>query len=179
MQVQNPITLSNLSDSLCMFWQLFASVCSHPRSYHEFICFIHLVTCATRGVPVPESTPPQLLDSLMNLEPLEVLVAEREESRSRSGSRRSLSPMVTGGAQSRGRSPEPRTFTAERWAPSRREKRKYACLGIAGEEGFFAPKGCVLLELAPSLPSLPCSFKTWARNLPSDIFQEFCSLVAC
>ena len=128
MQVQNPITLSNLSDSLCMFWQLFASVCSHPRSYHEFICFIHLVTCATRGVPVPESTPPQLLDSLMNLEPLEVLVAEREESRSRSGSRRSLSPMVTGGAQSRGRSPEPRTFTAERWAPSRREKRKYACL---------------------------------------------------
>lgn len=57
-----------------------------PRTYHEFICFIHLVTCTTRGVPVPDSLPPQLLDSLMNLEPLEVLVAEREESRSRSQS---------------------------------------------------------------------------------------------
>jgi len=29
----------------------------------------------------------------------------------------------------RGRSPERRSFTLERWAPSRREKRKYAWLG--------------------------------------------------
>lgn len=40
-----------------------------------------------------EGLPPQLLESLMNLEPLEVLVAEREESRSRSRSR-SPSPAI-------------------------------------------------------------------------------------
>ena len=56
------------------------------RTYHEFFCFIHLITCATRGAVVPQSLPPQLLDCLMNLEPLEILAAEREESRSRSQS---------------------------------------------------------------------------------------------
>ena len=53
-----------------------------PRTYHEFFCFIHLITSVTRGARMPslqEGLPPQLLESLMNLEPLEVLVAEREE----------------------------------------------------------------------------------------------------
>eukprot|EP00438_Fugacium_kawagutii_P002610 Skav201661 [mRNA] locus=scaffold641:194667:197551:+ [translate_table: standard] len=52
------------------------------RTYHEFICFIHLITSVTRGARMPspqEGLPPQLLQSLMNLEPLELLVAERED----------------------------------------------------------------------------------------------------
>jgi len=101
-------------------------------TYHEFFCFIHLITSVTRGARMPslqEGLPPQLLESLMNLEPLEILVAEREESRSRS---RSVSPMPgflsgpTPGGTPRGH--EQRTFTEARWAPSRREKRKYASL---------------------------------------------------
>ena len=61
---------------------------SHLRTYHEFICFIHLITSVTRGAQMPslqEGLPPQLLESLMNLEPLEILVAEREELRSLGG----------------------------------------------------------------------------------------------
>eukprot|EP00931_Biecheleriopsis_adriatica_P026432 TRINITY_DN16089_c0_g1_i1.p1 TRINITY_DN16089_c0_g1~~TRINITY_DN16089_c0_g1_i1.p1 ORF type:complete len:673 (-),score=158.34 TRINITY_DN16089_c0_g1_i1:10-2028(-) len=57
--------------------------------FKEFLCLVHLVTCVRRGAQLPgpqEALPPQLVNSLAKLEPLEVLAAEREASRSRSAS---------------------------------------------------------------------------------------------
>ncbi|CAE7537607.1 Epidermal growth factor receptor substrate 15 [Symbiodinium microadriaticum] len=121
--------------SLGRAWELADQDCDGKLDFSEFVCLVHLVTCALRGQRIPgpgEGLPHQLALSLASLEPLEVLAAEREASRSRSRSA-SPHPSVTGTqlehrGERRARSSSPRTFTADRWAPSRREKRKYASL---------------------------------------------------
>ena len=125
-------------------WELSDQDCDGKLDFSEFVCLVHLVTCALRGQRIPgpgEGLPHQLAHSLASLEPLEVLASEREASRSRSASPHpsvgatqldqnlglSLRP-ASSGTDRRARSSSPRTFTADRWAPSRREKRKYASL---------------------------------------------------
>lgn len=63
-------------------------------NFREFVCLVHLVTCVVRGAPMPllhEGLPYELTAALDALESPEVLVAEREASRSRS-----TSPMPSG-----------------------------------------------------------------------------------
>ena len=115
-------------------WELADQDYDGKLDFSEFVCLIHLVTCALRGQRIPgpgEAIPPQLAQSIVSLEPLEVLAAEREASRSRSASPHpsvTATPVDQGSGARRARSSSPRTFTADRWAPSRREKRKYASL---------------------------------------------------
>ena len=78
--------------SLGRAWELADQDCDGKLDFSEFVCLVHLVTCALRGQRIPgpgERLPHQLAQSLASLEPLEVLAAEREASRSRS---RSASP---------------------------------------------------------------------------------------
>lgn len=58
-------------------------------NFLEFVCLVHLVTCALRGARLPsinEPLPDELVNALGRMEPLEVLAAERDASRSRSPS---------------------------------------------------------------------------------------------
>jgi len=67
-------------------------------SFPEFVAFVHLITCSTRGLRLPDHTegpPPQLGSALAVLEPAEHLHGQRSRSVSRSGSEapsRSVSP---------------------------------------------------------------------------------------
>mmetsp|Transcript_71084 Transcript_71084/g.179430 ORF Transcript_71084/g.179430 Transcript_71084/m.179430 type:complete len:904 (-) Transcript_71084:204-2915(-) len=58
-------------------------------TFQEFVCLVHLITCSLRGAQLPgmhEPLPSALTDALKRLESPDVLVAEREASRSRSQS---------------------------------------------------------------------------------------------
>ena len=122
--------------SLGRAWELADQDCDGKLDFSEFVCLVHLVTCALRGQRIPgpgEGLPHQLALSLASLEPLEVLAAEREASRSRSRSA-SPHPSVTGTqlehrGERRARSSSPRTFTADRWAGPLKQKVKAERLG--------------------------------------------------
>uniref|UniRef100_A0A7S4WDN0 Calmodulin n=1 Tax=Alexandrium monilatum TaxID=311494 RepID=A0A7S4WDN0_9DINO len=80
-------------DQLMVAWEHSDRDRDGRLDFREFVCLVHIVTCVLRGAQQPgpaEELPPELINSLMTLEPLEVLAAEREASRSRS---RSASPM--------------------------------------------------------------------------------------
>ncbi|CAE7876304.1 eps15 [Symbiodinium sp. KB8] len=67
--------------SLGRAWELADQDCDGKLDFSEFVCLVHLVTCALRGQRIPgpgEGLPHQLALSLASLEPLEVLAAERE-----------------------------------------------------------------------------------------------------
>ncbi|CAK9084478.1 unnamed protein product [Durusdinium trenchii] len=112
--------------------------------FAEFVCMVHLITCVLRGCgPLGPQLAPQLQQALATLEPLEQLAQEREQSRSRSASpapAELVQSDMWGDGNSRGRSPSPRrVWTPERWAPSRRERRKYAGLFLRSDtdqDGF-------------------------------------------
>lgn len=58
-------------------------------NFPEFVCLVHLVTCAVRGAQLPglgEELPSVFLNALASMDRCEVLAAERDTSRSRSAS---------------------------------------------------------------------------------------------
>lgn len=104
--------------SLGRAWELADQDCDGKLDFSEFVCLVHLVTCALRGQRIPgpgEGLPHQLALSLASLEPLEVLAAEREASRSRSRSA-SPHPSVTPGEPAVAELPDP--FAAGESFPS-------------------------------------------------------------
>lgn len=104
--------------SLGRAWELADQDCDGKLDFSEFVCLVHLVTCALRGQRIPgpgERLPHQLALSLASLEPLEVLAAEREASRSRSRSA-SPHPSVTPGEPAVAELPDP--FAAGESFPS-------------------------------------------------------------
>lgn len=57
--------------------------------FREFVILVHMVACVIKGLPLPdprEGLPPELANALLSLEPPDVLIAQREASRSRSAS---------------------------------------------------------------------------------------------
>ena len=104
--------------SLGRAWELADQDCDGKLDFAEFVCLVHLVTCALRGQRIPgpgEGLPHQLAQSLASLEPLEMLAAEREASRSRSASPHpSVTATPTEKTGRRARSSSPRSFTADR-----------------------------------------------------------------
>eukprot|EP00930_Biecheleria_cincta_P057418 TRINITY_DN43357_c0_g1_i1.p1 TRINITY_DN43357_c0_g1~~TRINITY_DN43357_c0_g1_i1.p1 ORF type:complete len:747 (+),score=142.11 TRINITY_DN43357_c0_g1_i1:52-2292(+) len=73
---------------LAMAWELSDQDRDGKLNFKEFVCLVHLVTCIRRGAMLQPGAalPVPLSHALQNLEPLEVLAAERERSRSRSAS---------------------------------------------------------------------------------------------
>eukprot|EP00927_Polykrikos_kofoidii_P017222 TRINITY_DN1781_c0_g1_i2.p1 TRINITY_DN1781_c0_g1~~TRINITY_DN1781_c0_g1_i2.p1 ORF type:complete len:972 (+),score=146.35 TRINITY_DN1781_c0_g1_i2:205-2916(+) len=57
--------------------------------FREFVVLVHMVACVMKGLPLPdprEGLPPELANTLSSLEPADVLIVQREMSRSRSPS---------------------------------------------------------------------------------------------
>lgn len=73
---------------LAMAWELSDQDRDGKLNFKEFLCLVHIVTCIRRGAVMQPGAalPVPLSQTLQNLEPLEVLAAERERSRSRSAS---------------------------------------------------------------------------------------------
>mmetsp|Transcript_23954 Transcript_23954/g.68578 ORF Transcript_23954/g.68578 Transcript_23954/m.68578 type:complete len:796 (-) Transcript_23954:56-2443(-) len=143
-QAQGLLERSRLSrEQLMLAWEHADRGHDGRLDFPEFVCLVHIVTCVLRGAQLPgpaEELPIELTSALAALEPLDVLVAEREASRSRSAS-----PLA-----SRRDSPEfpprsPRDRGRTGWGQEPAGQGSFAALAFedgrsTGAQGFPAPE---------------------------------------
>eukprot|EP00929_Paragymnodinium_shiwhaense_P090670 TRINITY_DN50824_c0_g1_i1.p1 TRINITY_DN50824_c0_g1~~TRINITY_DN50824_c0_g1_i1.p1 ORF type:complete len:845 (+),score=163.50 TRINITY_DN50824_c0_g1_i1:64-2598(+) len=90
MEARELLQRSNLDfETLKVAWDLSDRDHDGRLDFHEFVILVHIVSCVLQGSPIPDrrmGLPQELQHAVATLEPLEVLAAQREASRSRSHS---------------------------------------------------------------------------------------------